>query len=162
MLFTSAAVLAIGVFRWYFGARMDHITAKLAALSKRRRPADEADAAAPTNGSRRRHTAQRPAREAASARSTRKTARTDRPTKTTRTARTGDADRPARATRRSAPEPRRREARPRTDRSARRSYTDTPPPPPPRRRAPAAGNGSDSSHHPISRVRYRIEAGGES
>lgn len=206
MLFTSAAVLLIGMVRWYLGlaaqrdatpAAKDGATSAAGALAEiaaavasfwhrqAGRPGGDRD----DQGARRRQTGERrPARGAASASRTRATKRTA-PTRSRHIRPPLDdapeppAERPRRRrpeyarNDESAPEPRRRPREPRDParrgqppRDGRRdphlrkggptrpsrveSYEPVEPPEPRRRRQPAP-NGTSSTHHPISRVRYR-------
>ncbi|MEZ0365232.1 DUF6542 domain-containing protein [Mycobacterium sp. pUA109] len=213
MVFTSAAVLLIGLVRWYIGMAtrlstastpkggagpMAGIVAKLTSLVGRPSAGDDApddNAATKT----RRHTIERPARSGAATRGTRatKTAKATKRTAPTRSRHirppVDDPSEPPieRPRRRrpdyardadAAPEPRRRprEREPRDPnrrgqppregradphvrkgrptRTARVDpYESADPPERPRRRQPVVKgtNGASSTHHPISRVRYR-------
>ena len=194
MFFTSAAVLVIGMARWYFGmstrratprdtakeATSSSLTSKVSSLLSRE-PADEEDEAAesPT----RKHSIERSSRATKPAAD--KSTRSDRPTKRARPPQSRHARPPETELIEPVVE------RPRRPRSARQ--TEQPPAPPaepgrrprtsstrePRKRVPPTdrripserterrrrfddyqpsephGTNGSSTHHPISRVRYR-------
>ena len=145
MFFTSAAVLLIGLGRWYYGmssrrgaapttakdpktardkgSRVSSVTAKMSSLLT-----GEADAADTTDSPRRKHTAERPARAAKAAKSASGTARTPRTTKRAAPSRSRHTRPPETELIEPVAE---RPRRPRTSRQG-----DQPPPadPPPRRR----------------------------
>jgi hypothetical protein len=149
MFFTSAAVLLIGMGRWYYGmssrrgttratakdaeektsSRVSSVTSKMSSLLTGE--SDESDDAATTKSPRRRHTIDRPARSAKSAKAAKST------TGTTRTPRTAKRATPSRSRHARPPETEliepvaERPRRPRTPRQ-----TEPPPVPPaePRRR----------------------------
>jgi hypothetical protein len=203
MFFTSAAVLLIGMGRWYYGmssrrgaarstptdasgktgSRVSSITSKVSSLLTGG-PAQSDDDAADNELARRKHTIERPSRAAKSATGTGRTPRAtkratpsrsrharppeteiiepvvDRPRRP-RTSRQSEqppsADQPRRRPRAPSREP--RKSVPPTDRRTgyerperRRRYDDYQP------REPHVSNGS-GTHHPISRVRYRGDAG---
>jgi hypothetical protein len=193
MFFTSAAVLLLGMARWYYGASsrrpapkttsksgiMAFLTARMSGLVTP--PEDEADAA---ETPRRRHSVDRPARATKARpssarrpakRTTPSRSRHARPPETEIIEPVVDRPRPPRSTRRTEPppvppaEPRRRSRsrstgeprkQPPADRRGaherperrRRRFEDHEPLEPHGTNGSAAGS---STHHPISRVRYR-------
>lgn len=194
MLFTSAAVLLIGMARWYLAMGRDNSVAEHAAPAAAQ-PSRFAGLAArfaslgrPATDEGPRHGVRRSSRSSARPRPTR--SRNPRPPRDAdyRDAETDVPPRPRRQPARGAADPRERPRRPREgerrtpppreriregreprDRT-RDSRSGPPPdrgyepyrdrydyPPEPPRRRPAPGSGS-SSHHPVSRVRYRGSA----
>lgn len=213
MLFTAAAVLLIGMVRWYLGmlggaarpadddtgtnrpsALLDKLSAMLtAALNRNPAHAIEPPASASQRDRRRgdrprRATpeARRAARKATSGRSPARSGERRRGTNGSSPTRSrhvrppmddvGMTERPRRRPapdlrdeplprrrrpqRQDEPPRRRRQPAPRTDPRA-RSYRPTEAPESLPRRRPAADRGNGSTHHPVSRVRYRSSAGDE-